>query len=96
MKHILTTLLLFASTALFAQRLTSTPKQKDNAAQSIKTIPNGKVFNLDKVDDTETTNKAILKGIEYKVYATSKGRLYIKLTSAKTGKQYRRYLKGEL
>lgn len=93
MKHILTALILFASTALYAQIGTSTPKQKDNAAQSVKHIPNGKVFNLDKVDEVETTNKAILKGIEYKVYATSKGKLYIKLTSAKTGKQYRRYLK---
>lgn len=93
MKHILTILLLGVFTASFAQTLPSTLKQKDNTLQSVKPIPNGKVFNLDRVDEIETTNKAILKGIEYKVYATSKGKLYIKLTSAKTGKQYRRYLK---
>lgn len=93
MKTFKTLAILIAFTAFCIQSKAQLPKQKHNASQVIKSIPIGKVYNLDKADEIETTNKAILKGVEYKVYATSKGRLYIKLVSAKTGKEYRRYLK---
>lgn len=59
----------------------------------VKPVPIGQTFDLDKADEIETSNKAILKGVSYKVYATSKGKLFIKLISPKTGKPYRRYLK---
>lgn len=95
MKTFKTLAILIAFTALFIQSKAQLPKQKDNASQVIKSIPNGKTYNLDKADEIETTNKAILKGVEHKVYATRKGKLYIKLVSAKTGKEYRRYLKTE-
>ena len=59
------------------------------------TIPQGRTYNLDKQDESKTTNTAIYKGVSYPVYATSKGKLFIKLGSEKTGKEYRKYIKTE-
>ena len=59
------------------------------------TIPQGQTYNLDKQDEQQTTNTAIYKGKTYPVFATSKGKLFIKLISEKTGKEYRKYIKTE-
>lgn len=57
-------------------------------------VPQGQRFNLDKPKDegTLTTNTADYKGTNYPVYVTAKGRLFIKLTSPTTGKEYRKYI----
>ncbi len=58
-------------------------------------VPQNKTFNLDKPKDEGklTTNKATLKGEILPVYVTGKGKLFIKQVSAKTGKEYRKYIK---
>lgn len=63
---------------------------------SVIVVPQGKFFDLDKQDEKTTTNKAKLKGEIHIVYATAKGKLYIKLVSNKTGKEYRRYIKQDV
>lgn len=73
---------------LMAQTISIKPKQ---AITKIN-IPHGKTFNLDTQDEMPTTNIAIYKGETYPVYATSKGKLYIKLVSIKTGKKYRKFI----
>lgn len=57
------------------------------------TIPQGKTFDLDKKDEIATTNIGICKGVSYPVFANSKGKLYIKLVSEKTKKEYKKYIK---
>ncbi len=54
-----------------------------------------KVFDLDKAEKKETPHIAIFKGEKHKVFATSKGKLFIELISEKTGKIYRRYIKTD-
>ncbi len=63
-------------------------------AQTAAAIPQNKTFNLDKPKDEGrlTSNRATLKGETLKVYVTAKGKLFVKLKSEKTGKEYRRYI----
>jgi|GEM_PF-6169419 len=68
--------------------------QAKKQATPAPAIPEGKIFNLDKQDEKATSNKAIYKGDTLTVYVTSTGRLFVKLKSAKTGKEYRRYIKS--
>lgn len=57
-----------------------------------------KVYNLDvkpiKKEFTLTSDVATYKGINYPVYMSKKGKLFIIVTS-KSGKEYRKYLKNE-
>lgn len=67
---------------------------KEQTTEAIQ-VPQNKTFNLDKPKDEGklTTNKATLKGETLPVYVTEKGKLFIKQVSAKTGKEYRKYIK---
>lgn len=57
-----------------------------------------KVYNLDvqKKESTATLtgDVAILKGVNYPVYMTKTGKLFIVVVSKKSGKEYRKYLKN--
>ncbi len=57
-----------------------------------------KVYNLDESSNSRPTYKstgstAIYKGVVHPVYITSKGKIFIFVTSKKTGKEYRKYIK---
>ncbi len=59
----------------------------------------GKVYDLDKEKDnsptyTQTGDYAIYRSERLPVYMTKKGKLFIFVTSKKTGKPYRKYING--
>lgn len=67
-------------------------------ANEKKVIPQGKIFDLDKpstaipVKPTITTNTATYQGKSIPVYVSKNGKLFVIMTSKKTGKEYKRYL----
>ena len=60
----------------------------------------GKIYNLDVKKDSVNRSPAkpngdyaIFNGQQYPVYESTHGKLYIMVTSKKSGKQYRKYIK---
>lgn len=51
-----------------------------------------KTIDLDVPTYQDSGYTATLKGITYPVYVSAKGKMFIFMTSKKTGKQYRKYL----
>ena len=103
MKHLLSTLLLATTLTVSAQSVKVSSKVLGSTVNV--TIPTDKIFNLDaKTPKTEkqqigesalTSNKAIYKEVEYPVYATTKGKLFIVFPNKENTGYSKKYIKQE-
>jgi argininosuccinate synthase len=94
MKKLLFAALLLISISSYSQTSIKVKVPKVNTTVTV-TVPKGQVFNLDKEKDEGelTTNTAFYNKKTYPVYATKKGKLFIKLYSEAKQKEYRKYIK---
>lgn len=72
----------------------------NNSSADTTIVRNGNVFKIEsttsKVKNVNTGFKLEVKGTQYPIFKSSKGRMYIIRTSKKTNKEYKQYLDKEV